>query len=202
MNRLNSVLTAISITSLVVLSGSALAQDGKTAEHKSIGIGFHDVDAPLGVRWWLSNQKLAIDLGIGFGSQEAGNGYPDESAKNWAIGVGVPIVMKSWPRAHVMFRPGLLYQSQEVVISNGPPPPAGEPFDTDNETSLFISAEIEGEAFLLENFSISASAGIGFESTQPADFDPTDALEPEKETSFSTFGNNFTNIGFHLYLFH
>ena len=47
---------------------------------------------------------------------------------------------------------------------DGPPPPAGEPFDTDNETSLFISAEIEGEAFLLENFSVSASAGIGFAS--------------------------------------
>jgi hypothetical protein len=202
MNRLNSALIATSITSLLALSGPALAQNEMTAEHKNVGFGFHDVDAPLGVRWWLSNQKLAIDLGVGFGSGEAENGYPDESVKHWAIGAGVPIVMKSWPRVHVLLRPGLLYQSQEVVISDGPPPPIGDPFDTDNEKRLSITAEIEGEAFLLENFSVSVSAGISYESFTPADFDPTDTVEPEKETSFNTFGNNFTNIGFHLYLFH
>ncbi len=202
MNRLNSVLAAISITSLLALSGPAFGQNGMTAEHKNVGVGFHNLDAPLGVRWWLGSQKVAIDVGVGYGSDEAFNGYPDERVTNWAIDAGVPIVLKTWPRMHVLFRPGFLYQSQEVVISDGPPPPVGEPFDTDNETDLFVTAELEGEAFLLENFSVSASAGISYHSHQPPDFDPTDTVEPKKETSFNTFGNNFTNIGFHLYLFH
>lgn len=201
MNRSFSVFAAILVIPICALSGLARAQEGMTAEHKSVGIGFHNTDAPLGVRWWLSGQKLAIDLGVGFGSNEAFNGYPDKSVSNWAIGAGVPIVLKTWSRVHVLFRPGILYESQDVVISDGPPPPIGDPFDTDNETDLFITAEIEGEAFLFENFSVSASAGISYQSHRPADFDPTDGLEPEKETSFNTFGNNFTNIGFHLYLF-
>ena len=201
MNRSFSVFAAILVISTCAFSGLAHAQEGKTAEHKNVGIGFHTTDAPLGVRWWLNNQKLAIDLGVGFGSDEAQNGYPDESVSNWAIEAGVPIVLKSWPRVHVLARPGIRYESQEVVISNGPPPPAGEPFDTDDATDLLITAEIEGEAFLFENFSISASTGLFYRSHQPADFDPADGLEPEKENSFNTFGNNFTNIGFHIYLF-
>jgi hypothetical protein len=201
MNRSLAVFATILVIPICALSELARAEEGMTAEHKSVGIGFHSTDAPLGVRWWLSGQKIAIDLGVGFGSDEAFNGYPDESVSNWAVDAGVPIVLKTWPRVHVLFRPGILYESHEVVISDGPPPPAGEPFDTDSETDLFITAEIEGEAFLLENFSVSASTGISYRSHKPADFDPTDGLEPETETSFSTIGNNFTNIGFHLYMF-
>jgi hypothetical protein len=90
---------------------------------------------------------------------------------------------------HFMFRPGLLYQSSEVE-STAPP----TPFDTETSKNLRISGELEVEAFLLDNFSVSASHGIAFNSFDPAG--PGDKL-----TSFSTIGNNFTNIGFHVYLF-
>jgi hypothetical protein len=42
---------------------------------------------------------------------------------------------------------------------------------------------------------VSASTGIAYES-----FDP--AFGADKETFFTTLGNNFTEVGFHLYLFH
>ena len=55
-------------------------------------------------------------------------------------------------------------------------------------------AEPEAEVFLADNFSVSASNGIGFTNTDPGG-------AGSSETSFSTFGNNFTNIGFHFYFF-
>jgi hypothetical protein len=156
-------------------------------EHKKGSIGFHSLDAPLGVRWWLVSEKVALDLGLGFQSDEA-FGYPDEKVTSWAVDVGVPIVVKSWNRVHVLFRPGILYESQQVVMTS--PPTA---FDTDDAKTINVRGEIEVEAFLLENFSVSASTGVGYQSIDPPG-------SGEKVTSFSTIANEFTNVGFHVYL--
>ena len=168
------------------LPASALAQDNDHATHKNVGVGFHETTAPLGVRWWLGEQKVGIDLGVGFGSEPSFL-YPDEHLKNWAISAGVPIVLTSWDRVHVLFRPGILYESQQVEATV--PPTA---FDTESEKTLNISAEIEAEAFLLSNFSVSASTGIAYES-----FDP--GFGADKENSLHTVGGSFTNVGFHVY---
>jgi hypothetical protein len=175
------------------LSPQARAEDNMNmpaGEHNKGGIGFHNVTAPLGVRWWLSSEKFALDLGIGFHSEKALPDYPDENVTGWALDVGVPIVMKSWSRVHVLLRPGILYESQQEVATA--PPTA---FDTENEKTFNVSGEIEVEAFLLDNFSVSASTGIAYQSIDPPG-------PGEKITSFSTIGNEFTNVGFHVYLFH
>jgi hypothetical protein len=190
MSRRISAVAVVLLALFCVSPSPARAQDDGHAEHNKGGIGFHDTTAPLGVRWWLASQKVGIDLGFGFSSDDAApDGYPDETLKSWAIGAGVPIVLRSWPRVHVLFRPGLLYSSQEVEDDTTP-----AVFDTESQKTLQIAAEIEGEAFILENFSVSASTGLAYES-----FDPGFGLE--KVTSFSTIGNNFTNVGFHVYLF-
>jgi hypothetical protein len=186
-------ITVVAVTLLALLSISpALAHaddlNMPPGEHRTIGLGFHNDDAPVGVRWWMSGQKIGIDLGLGY-SRSPAFLYADEHLMSFALDVGVPIVMKSWSRVHFMFRPGLLYQSSEVEVTAPP-----TPFDTETSKNLRISGELEVEAFLLDNFSVSASHGIAFDSFDPAG--PGDKL-----TSFSTIGNNFTNIGFHVYLF-
>src|SRR5689334_14760933 len=49
---------------LTPVAGAAYAQP----QHPDGGLGFHETDAPLGIRWWLTGQKMALDAGIGFGS--------------------------------------------------------------------------------------------------------------------------------------
>jgi hypothetical protein len=162
-----------------------------SATHHPIGLGFHNVEAPVGIRWWLGGQKVGIDLGLGFNQSSADDfGWPDESLMGWAVDVGVPLVMHSWPRVHAIFRPGILWESQEIPLTTGPAPP---PFDTRTATNFSISAEIEAEVFLMEAVSVSASHGIAYSS-----FDP-DITGVDSQSSFGTFGNNFTNIGFHVY---
>lgn len=192
---MNRPITAVAVTLLAlfpILPTVARADDMPSAEHKSVGLGFHNDDAPVGVRWWMAGQKIGIDLGLGYASESAlFDGYPDDNTSSWAVDVGVPIVVKSWPRVHVLFRPGFFYQTQQIVTSDSSVP---EPFATDDEKTMRISGELEAEVFLMDNLSVSASHGIQYESVEfPGVSD--------KLTSFSTLGNNFTNIGFHMYLF-
>src|SRR6185503_7513423 len=129
----------------LVATGVATAQP----THSNIGLGFHNVQAPLGVRWWFTGQKVALDAGIGFGSHE--DPATDEDLSDFAFDIGVPIRLKSWDRVHFMVRPGILYTSEEEVIDFGPP------VDTDNTTSMTVQAELEVEVFLAESVSFSAA---------------------------------------------
>jgi hypothetical protein len=186
MNRLISAVAATLVTLLGLLPSVASAQSDMAAEHASGGIGFHNSIAPLGGRWWLAGQKVGIDAGFGYATSPAFL-YPDEKVSAWALDVGVPFVLKSWNRAHVLLRPGLIYQSEQVVTTT---PPAA--FGTDDQTTFTVTGELEAEIFLVDNVSISASEGIGFESVNPVG--PGDNI-----TSFSTLGSNFTELGFHVY---
>ena len=178
---------------MVALASQVFADDSDAPMHYKGGLGFHNVEAPVGVRWWLAGEKLGVDVGFGFSSKPAtDDGYPNESLHDWALDLGVPMVMHSWPKFHMLFRPGLLYQSSEYTISD-PTPPA-EPFNTENATTMRISAEIEGEYFVATNFSVSASHGINFVTEDPGG-------TAKSQTSIGTFGNNFTQIGFHIYFF-
>jgi hypothetical protein len=190
MRRWIPVVAAALVSLSCVFAQPVRADDeGAQAVHNNGGIGFHETTAPLGVRWWLGSQTVGIDLGLGFHSDPS-LPYPNKHLKAWALSVGVPIVIRSWSRVHVLFRPGFLYQTQQVEATS--PPTA---FSTESEKTLDISGEIEAEAFLLENFSVSASTGLAYES-----FDPGFGLD--KQTSLRTLGGNFTSVGFHVYLFH
>ena len=170
------------VLALAVSAGTASAQP----VHKSGGLGFHDIQAPLGGRWWLTNQKIAIDAGLGFGETE--DVANNTNLNHWALDLGLPIALMSWDRVHFIVRPGILYTSQEEVI--GPPPP---PVNTDSRTELTVQGELEAEVFLADNFSVSAAQGFGIVNTNFAG--------GGSSTDWGTFGSNFTNIGFHVYLF-
>ena len=172
----------------------AVAQPAQAAApdamHSPGSLGFHHVEAPIGLRWWLSGQKVGIDLGLGFNSTPA-EIDPDESETGFALDIGVPFVLHSWENVHFMFRPGLLYQSQEEGFDEEPGTP-GIQFDTESTSEMSLLAELEVEAFLRDNFSVSASHGIGFVRSDPG-------FGGDETTSFGTFGREFTNIGFHVY---
>jgi hypothetical protein len=188
-----SVLAVTLFAFLAVVPALAFAQDMPPAEHKSIGLGFHNDSAPIGVRWWFAGQKVGLDLGVGYDREAAttlGFPFPDEHLSKFTINAGIPIVLKSWSKVHFMFRPGLSYATQQVPDTSA----TLANFSTANEKTLQITGELEAEVFLAENFSVSASHGIGYESFKPAD-------GGKSETAFFTLGNNFTNIGFHVYLF-
>ncbi len=187
--RFFAVAAAVLSLCCVLVATPARADDESHVMHHKGGIGFHESAAPLGVRWWLGSEKVAIDLGVGFSSDPSFL-YAGKHLKSFAISAGVPIVIQSWSRVHVLFRPGILYQTQQVLVAA--PPTA---FSTESQKTLHVSGEIEGEAFLLENFSVSASTGIAYES-----FDPGSGAD--KENSFGTIGGNFTTVGFHLYFAH
>ncbi|HEX5131937.1 MAG TPA: hypothetical protein VFX92_05560 [Candidatus Krumholzibacteria bacterium] len=183
-------LIAVALAAVIALPVSSRAQETEVAgepQHYNGALGFHSVTAPLGGRWWFGGQRVGLDAGLGFRSSPAPS-Y-DERLSDWALDVGVPIVVKHWDRVHLLFRPGFLYESDEQQTSTPP-----DPFGTDDETTLSITAELEAEVFIVNNFSVSASHGIGFSSVSPAG-------GGDSETTFGTLGNNFTNIGFHIYFF-
>jgi len=167
------------VLALTLFVGNAYAQD-----HMKGGLGFHNIEAPLGVRWWLGSGKFGIDAGIGLGSTH--DVAFDEDLSHWALDLGVPISLKRWDRVDFIFRPGILYTSQEVPT---PPPPD----NTDNTTVLTVQAELEAEVFLADNVSFSASQGLGISSINFAG--------GGSASEWTTTGANFTNIGFHVYLF-
>lgn len=185
-SRIVAVVCACTLTA----GASGALAEAPDARHANGGLGFHSVEAPIGLRWWFSGQKVGLDLGLGFNSSPS-EIDPDENESGWALDAGVPFVAHSWPQLHLLVRPGILYQSQQVGFDEDPGP--GFSFDTENETTMSLRLEIEAECFLRDNFSVSASHGIAIDRFTPA-FDDDDT-----RTSFGTIGNNFTNVGFHVY---
>ena len=188
MKRLITAVAVLSLSALSTLPATSRADDPEMrAHHPNGAVGFRDSDAPLGVRWWLGEQRVGIDLGLGLGSDPSLQGYADTHVSHWALDVGVPVVVQSWPRVHLIARPGILYRSQQVETSTFPAPRT-----TDNATLMSISGEFEAEVFLVDRVSISGSEGIAFNSFNPPG--PGSSI-----SSWSTTGRNFTTLGFHVY---
>jgi hypothetical protein len=186
--KMNAIIPLfVVVTVACALPVLANAETDALPAHYSGGLGFHNINAPLGGRWWFGGQKIGLDFGVGFASTPAPS-Y-DEKLTDWAFEVGVPIVMKNWEKVHMLFRPGFMYESQEQQTSNPP-----NPFTSDNQTKVSVTAEIEAEIFIVNNFSVSASEGIGFFSESPAGGGGS-------VSSIGTIGNNFSHIGFHIYFF-
>ena len=176
---------------IVFEAPSVHAADG-VAYHRNGSLGFHHVEAPIGGRLWFPGQTLGFDVGLGLRSTPA-SVDPDESELGWAIDFGVPFVLQSWSGVHLLARPGVLYESQEIGYDGDTGAP-GVQFETETESRLTVTVELEAEVFLRDNFSVSGSHGVGFST-----FDP--GFGADSQTSFGTMGAQFTNIGFHLYCF-
>lgn len=172
---------------MAVAMTAILGTAAANAHAEAMGaLGMHNFQAPIGIRWWMGEQ-YALDLGLGFSSSD--DGGPDGSLSGLTLEAGVPISVKKWERARFILRPGVFYQSDDVIV------PA-TPTDQKVKFNTFgVTGELEVEVFLVDNVSISASHGIMYSSSK------LDVTGAESSTNFGTFGNDFTNVGFHVYLF-
>lgn len=177
MKRVTGILALLLMT---FFATSALA-----ATHAKGGLGFHHSSAPIGIRWWNAGQSMAFDFGVGFSSNETTDSMGDSKRLNdFAVEFGVPFVMKSWDAVHILFRPGILFDRDTFSAAE----------DDNSRNNIDITAEIEGEVFLADNFSVSASHGVGVSIVGGVgDADGT--------MHFGTMGGNFTDVGFHMYFF-
>ena len=166
---------------LVVLFASQAFGQGPT--HDNVAVGFHHASAPIGIRWWFNDsQSMAFDVGVGITSNDTG----DDSETDFTFDLGLPMVLKAWNRAHFLFRPGFMYESDAEVLGG----------EVERGSIISILAELEAEVFVTDNFTVSASNGFGIFITDPP---APDEVESDSRTDFGTFGNNITEIGFHLY---
>lgn len=195
---MKSLFPVVVITSLLVASSTTVHADEMTSAAGGLGFRTNAVhtpnaselrlDAPVGVRWWFGPQKVGLDLGVGFASHH--DELADKATSDWSVDAGIPIALKRWERVRVIARPGINYTAQEDYI-NGSTPGTFEKI-TDKFTT--ITGEVEAEVFLVQNVSLSASQGIGWVSYSPGE------AGAKTTTDFSTFGRNFTSVGFHVYM--
>lgn len=183
---------ALILAAVVTLAPGGTARDAQAHDGRTFSLGFHSVEAPVGIRYWLSGQKVGLDLGLGFASEPAGID-PNEKENRYGFEFGLPLVVRSWDRAHALIRPGILYQSEQIGFDADPGTP-GLQYDTDSQTTTDFMLEGEAEIFIVDDVSVSAAHGIRFRR-----FDP--GFGADSESSFGTTGSNFTTIGFHVYLF-
>lgn len=122
---------------------------GFAVTHAAGGLGFHRDEAPIGIRWWMgSTQKVGIDIGLGLDTNEESDLESVDPSDNTSLvdftfEGGIPIVMKSWERAHVLFRPGVAFTSDQEFVQTG-----ATTYEKDRASRVAVSAEVEAELFL------------------------------------------------------
>ena len=183
---------------------SAAVTGNASASSESMGgLGFHVSSSPfsginlssaptatptLGLRQWFS-EKAAIDLGLGYNVFNSTQGTQKETWTGFALDGGLPLVLKEWDHVNFIFRPGVQFaklKDEDKTVA---------PTVTTQWTTLTVSGDLEVEWMVANKVSLSAAHGIGWSSLKD-DSNPT----VQKFTSFGTTGSNFTQLGFHVYL--
>lgn len=170
----------------VALACLALTAMSSLANAAMGGLGFHTSDAPIGVRHWFTDQ-VAGDLGVGFSTDKIENALigPDGKTSTYTVEAGIPFCIAKYEKVHFLVRPGVLFSNTKDEPTGG---------TTVKFTQFDVKGELEVEYALTEKLSISASHGIAYRQVQD------DQTPKFKDTGFFTTGNDFTTLGFHVYL--
>lgn len=161
---------AVALT-MVATSAMAATPAGK------VGIGFIHYETPLGVRI-VMNEKVGLDLSFGFGTENDGD------VTNFNFMGAVPISLIKTEKANFNVMPGFSYMNMGA--------PSGSSAGSASVIDIFAALEVE--FFLTESFAVNANHGFAI-SMYDSGIDGADS-----STDFGSFGNNWTNIGFHFYL--
>lgn len=191
---------------LVLVAGvatAALASRASAADETMGGLGFHVSGSPfsninlsngptatptIGLRQWFSD-KAGIDLGVGYNVFNSTQGTQRETWTGVALNGGLPIVLKEWDHVNFILRPGIEYARLKDEDKTLPT------VATTEWTTLTVSGDLEVEWMVANKVSLSAAHGVGW-STLKDNTNPT----VQKFSSFGTTGSNFTQLGFHVYL--
>ena len=160
---------------LIPVAGNAMDMTGKW------GLGYFSSEAPVGVRYWI-NEKLGVDLGIGFESKDFG----DETATSFWFEGGFPYVLMDTDRANFFVRPGLVFASLDDRVY-------GNNNLDETWTKITIKLTPGAEVFFGEHFSLQAAHGIMIDLTTPPD------AVGDSKTEFNTGAYSISEIGFHFY---
>ncbi|HEY6194369.1 MAG TPA: outer membrane beta-barrel protein [Candidatus Eisenbacteria bacterium] len=166
------------------------------------GLGFHVGSSPfsgilissgpattptLGIRQWFT-PSVGFDLGVGYNVFNSTQGAQRDQWTGFAVEAGLPFVAKRWEHVSFVVRPGFQFGTLEDQDKSAPPTLSTK------WTSVGVSGEFEVEWMVADKVSLSASHGLGWNSLKD------DATPSTKFTSFGTTGSNFTQLGFHVYL--
>jgi len=172
------------------------------------GLGFRTLDGPsfagtslgtspaIGIRQWFS-PNMGVDVAVGITTISVESGPPlttTDEGTGFVVDLGVPFSAKKWGNVNFIVRPGFQYGRSKLEDKTAP---LGSPNEI-TSTLISVSGELEVEYMFVDKVSISASHGIAYNSLKSHDNDT-----PENEfniTGFDTRGDNFTQLGFHVYL--
>lgn len=182
----------------MLVAGSAHAQTdpmgGIGFRSSSLGTGPLGVTLTptLGIRQWFTGQ-IGGDIGVGFLSvSDELDGTTTDETTGFAFDVGLPISLRSWDRVNFIIRPGFAYGTTTAEDQSLTPP-----FEV-KATVYSVSGELEVEWMLADRVSISAATGIAYNSLK-LEITDTPPVTFERK-GFGTIGTNFTQLGFHVYL--
>jgi hypothetical protein len=185
----------LALTVIVAIFAAASPAHAKDMTGK-YSLGFHNSDAPVGGRFWFT-PKAAIDLGIGFESNDVVVEDPvseettTENTMNFWFEAGVPFKLYDVDNAHFYVRPAILMG----LLDDRDYGTGGADAKW---TSIDLIVSLGAELFFGEHFSVEATHGLKINFTTVPD-DVKDSVGADSFTSFETFGNNLTTIGFHFY---
>ncbi len=161
---------------------------------ENTGVGF-TITPAIGVRQWFT-ETVGFDAAIGFTSLKAVGSPPTttlDEGTGFAFEIGMPFILKKMDKVNFIARPGFLYGRTTATDKI----PTGLP-DEFKTTLMSVSGELEVEYMLTDNLSLSAAHGIAYSSAKTSD---NSATSPTLELKgFETTGSNFTQLGFHIYL--
>jgi hypothetical protein len=187
----------LAFVALVPASALPARADG-TTKHSMGGIGFRAPITPLsfalvepqaaptiGFRHWF-NGAVGIDAAVGYYQAEI-KPLP-EKFTGYTADFGLPITLKRpSEKVNLILRPGFQFGQLEDVDET--PPAISIDWDM-----LGATLELEVEWMVADKLSISASHGAGY-------FRLRDNGNPKTTRTYAgTLGSNFTELGFHVYL--
>ena len=173
------LLVMLAMAALVATAVPALAQEGTR-----LGVGYFRPEAPIGGRAWI-NDKLAVDVGIGFANQDKSGGVKVEKKTTLWFDAGVPIVLVGDETTKFFVRPGITYCSSPVWD--------GGANDWASSKSIWVRGTLGVEHWFGKRFSLAAGHGIAFNS-----FDPG-TKNSKTSSSIMSEALGVADIGFHFY---
>jgi hypothetical protein len=180
---------------LVAVSSSAFAQTANQRLEGTTGVGYFNSVAPVGVRHWV-NDGMAVDVGVGvdFRNNQVAPSNATTSLFDYAVDVGVPVVMHGEENMIVYFRPGVTFSGVQGFT--------GTADEKGYDTTVRGEVALGGEFFLGQfgwpNLSLSGQVGVGVDWMQPRQ----DGADSSVQFSTSTTGVDITKsgtMGFRLY---
>jgi hypothetical protein len=169
---------------LVVAAIAAIAVPAFAQEGTKLGLGYFRTQAPIGGRAWI-NDKLAIDVGVGFANQDEMGATALEKKTAICVDAGVPIVLVGDETTRFFIRPGFTFFSNPAY--------SGGEAKWINSKTIWVAGTLGVEHWFGKRFSLAAGHGVIFESYDPG------TKGSKTSSSIKSEALSIATLGFHFY---